>query len=99
VPGSAFGAHHGAEMRYVFNTMGGQGRPAPAAKDVALAESMIAYWTQFATTGNPNLEGAEPWPEYGAARSYLELGDSIKSGRALGARRLDRLDAILGRTE
>lgn len=98
VPGNPLGAHHGAELRYVFNTMGGQGR-ATAAEDVALAESMIAYWTQFAKTGNPNLDGFERWPEYGAARTYLELGDSIRSGRALGAERLDRLEAIRGGTE
>lgn len=101
VPGNPFGAHHGAELRYVFNAMGGQ---APlggttAAQDLALAESIITYWTQFAKTGNPNLEGAEPWPEYGASRAYLELGDSLKRGRALGAARLDRLEAILGRTQ
>ncbi len=95
VPGNPFGAHHGAELRYVFNTIGATAR----AEDVALTESMIAYWTQFAKTGNPNLEGAEPWPEYGAARSYLELGDAIKNGRALGARRLDRLEAIRGDTQ
>ena len=101
VPGNPLGAHHGAELRYVFNTMGGQGPfgGATSAEDVALAESMIAYWTRFAKTGNPNLNGFERWPEYGAARSYLELGDAITSGRALGAERLDRLEAIRRGTE
>ncbi len=94
VPGNPFGAHHGAEMRYVFNTLGSQG-PAPTAQDKALAESIILYWTQFARTGNPNLESTVLWPEYGTDRSYLELGDSIQSGRALDAGRLDRLDAVL----
>ena len=95
VPGNPLGAHHGADLRYVFNAMGGQAPfgGATAAEDLALAESIISYWTQFAKTGNPNLNGFEPWPEYGTTRSYLELGDSITSGRALGAERLDQLEA------
>ena len=95
VPGNPLGAHHGAELRYVFNSLGGQSAfgGSTAAEDLALAESIIAYWTQFAKTGNPNLNGLEPWPEYGATRSYLELGDNIRSGRALGAQRLDQLEA------
>ena len=96
IPGNTLGAHHGAELRYVFNTLGDQNTfgGETAAEDLALAESIIAYWTQFAKTGNPNLEGLEYWPEYGATRSYLKLGDSITSGRALGAQRLDQFEAI-----
>lgn len=95
VPGNALGAHHGAELRYVFNTLGGQSSfgGSTAIEDLALAESIIAYWTQFAKTGNPNLKGLEHWPQYGKTRSYLELGESITSGRALGAHRLDQLEA------
>ena len=50
------------------------------ADDVALAESIITYWTQFAKTGNPNLNDLPIWSEYGTTRSYLELGDAITSG-------------------
>ena len=56
---------------------------------------MITYWTNFARTGNPNSEGLVEWPEYGADRAYLELGDSIEAGTALGAERLDRLTAAI----
>jgi para-nitrobenzyl esterase len=56
-----WGASHAAELEYVF-----------ASRDTAkhnpaylfLSDAMITYWTQFARTGNPNLEGLTEWPPY-----------------------------------
>jgi para-nitrobenzyl esterase len=104
----AAGAHHAAEIGYVFNAglgFGGGGAAQPfrvsidtvklSEEDRRLREAMITYWTNFARTGNPNGEGLVEWPEYRADRAYLELGDSIEAGTALGAERLDRLTAAI----
>lgn len=59
-------ASHGAEIFYVFQTLGLQPAdpPAPGASDARLAAEMHARWVAFAKTGAPNVEGAAPWPAY-----------------------------------
>ena len=91
------GAHHGAEIGYAFNTLVAQEGDAPEVVDEALTTAMMGYWTQFAKSGDPNAEGLVEWPAYsGEERSFLELGDTIVVGSALGAERLDQLESILG---
>jgi para-nitrobenzyl esterase len=59
-------AAHGAEIYYVFETLGLQplDPPAPSDADRKLAAEMHARWVAFARTGSPNIEGAAPWPAY-----------------------------------
>ncbi|HXG19690.1 MAG TPA: hypothetical protein VNN62_11540 [Methylomirabilota bacterium] len=33
---------------------------------------MIAYWTQFAATGDPNLSGAPAWSPYDASTDQFQ---------------------------
>lgn len=56
VPGFPYGASHGSELPYLFDT----GLPMSAAQRV-LAERMTGYWTRFAATGDPNAPGTGPW--------------------------------------
>jgi para-nitrobenzyl esterase len=71
----AWGAHHAAELGYVFNTLPEQGLEEA---DRSLADAMIKYWVQFAKTGNPNQSGLPNWPAFApGAEKYLELGDEI----------------------
>lgn len=56
------GAVHGAEIAYVFQSAQSED---PAA--MVVAELMSAYWAEFATTGDPNHDGALEWPAFDAA--------------------------------
>lgn len=62
------GAYHGAEIEYLFNWMGPDGIHYVAAPFTAdqqrLSDTMIAYWTQFAASGDPNLHGSPHWSRY-----------------------------------
>lgn len=63
---SRYGAGHGSEVSFVFNTLnarwGNQGEATPEEKE--LARIMNTYWTNFAKTGNPNGKGVPVWPLY-----------------------------------
>ena len=90
----AWGAHHAAELGYVFNTLRGENYDAT---DDRLADLMIDYWVQFARSGDPNGGGRPAWPEFdGDKQAYLELGDEVKTGAELEREINDRLEAIRG---
>ena len=57
------GATHGVELPYVFGTLAD-----PPAEDTQLSDAMQAYWTRFASVGNPSGEGALEWPAFDDAR-------------------------------
>ncbi len=62
---SPYGAGHGSEVAYVFNTLNERrGGPEPTPEDQELARMMNAYWVNFAKTGDPNGEGLPKWPAY-----------------------------------
>ncbi|MEA5461498.1 carboxylesterase family protein [Arcicella sp. LKC2W] len=63
---SPYGAGHGSEVSFVFNTLNARwGPPAePTAQEKELAKNMNIYWTNFAKTGNPNGEGLPNWSLY-----------------------------------
>lgn len=51
-------------------------------QDIAISEKMAASWTQFAKTGNPNVEGQENWPIYNlkddVMRNFSDSSQTIK---------------------
>jgi para-nitrobenzyl esterase len=88
----AWGAHHAAELGYVFNTL-----PEKGLEDIdhTLAEAMIEYWVQFAKTGNPNQSGLPEWPAFvPGEEKYLELGEEITSKAKLRADKNDAIEAV-----
>ncbi len=90
----AWGAHHAAELGYVFNTLQGENYDGT---DDRLAALIIDYWVQFARTGDPNGGGRPVWPVFdGKKQAYLELGDEVKTGAELERKINDRLEAIRG---
>ena len=67
---SPFGAGHGSDISFVFNTLGarwgGPGGAAPVitSEESELAKNMCKYWSNFAKTGNPNGQDLPNWPVY-----------------------------------
>ncbi len=60
-----FGADtpHACELAYIFGTLRDERF---TDYDYALAETLRAYWTNFAKTGDPNGEGLPQWPLFTA---------------------------------
>jgi len=52
----------------------------PSSAELALSESMMGYWSQFAATGDPNGSGAPQWTPYDeSSGDILQLDDTIAS--------------------
>jgi len=89
VPPGEEGAPHGAEMAYVF------GHPLDAAwgeGERKLADTMGAYWTNFAKTGDPNAPGLPAWPAFttGGERALL-IDGAMRAGPLPDAGDLDAI--------
>lgn len=86
------GAHHAAELGYIFGTLNPMGTNQD---DRALAERIAAAWVRFARAGDPNGEGLPAWPAYAAASDeHLELGDEVRVGAGLRRRECDALAEV-----
>ena len=84
-----FGAFHTSEVPYVFGTLDKLKRPWTDV-DRRLSATMMSYWTNFATVGDPNGFGVPTWPAFTAARpTLLRIGDSIGPMEPLPAQRLE----------
>jgi para-nitrobenzyl esterase len=81
VPPGGYGAFHGCEIWYVFDTL--RTRPNPGTEeDQALADAIGRYWVNFARSGDPNGRGLPRWPVYASPqRQALRLGDAIHADR------------------
>jgi para-nitrobenzyl esterase len=70
---SPYGAGHGSEVSFVFNTLnarwGATGEATPEEKE--LARIMNTYWTNFAKTGNPNGKDLPVWPLYETQKEMI----------------------------
>lgn len=93
------GAYHAAEIAFVFDSH------LPGTKlseaDRRLTDRMVAYWTNFAKTGNPNGDGLPDWPATTPDGDvWQRLDGKIEPITSLKARQLDILEeALLDRIE
>jgi para-nitrobenzyl esterase len=75
-------ASHVTEIPFVFGTLTQQvivgGTPSPADPDRATAETIIGYWVNFATRGDPNGPGLPQWPRYGESDVVQDLGTRVE---------------------
>jgi para-nitrobenzyl esterase len=98
LPGrEAEGAAHTYELPYVFGNLlhdGPLGAPFDAA-DRALSDTMQAYWTAFAKSGDPDSAGGPRWPRFTAeTATYMRFASSI-AGSAANAQGLRREQCAL----
>jgi para-nitrobenzyl esterase len=71
-------AGHGAEIRYVFDQLDQDPR-AWSPEDRQIAREVVAYWTNFAKTGDPNGEGLDAWRAFdGSKASIKRLGSAAE---------------------
>ena len=75
----AKGAAHTHDLYFLFRSTSFQFEFwQPDAKEAALSDAMIGYWSRFAATGDPNGGGAPAWPALGpGAEPTLVLDDEI----------------------
>ena len=77
LPGDGVGAMHSAELFYVFNNLTYNWRPYVGV-DFEIANTLNAYWCNFARTGDPNGEGLPQWDAYDpAAPAKLYIKDGV----------------------
>ena len=88
LPLSIFRAYHGAELPFVFASLGdirgNAYRATPAER--ALSDSLIGYWTRFAGTRNPNGAGAATWIPTGVSGEQIMLLDDARDDELVSAR-------------
>jgi para-nitrobenzyl esterase len=75
---SNYGNAHGAELPYVFQYPFGN----PWNDDQReIGRKVAAYWTNFASTGNPNGNDLPDWPEFNVRTStVMHIGETFESG-------------------
>ncbi|XP_078213520.1 carboxylesterase 3 isoform X3 [Callithrix jacchus] len=80
-------ADHGAETAFVF---GGPfltdessllAFPEATEEEKQLSLTMMAQWTHFARTGDPNSKGLPPWPQFNRVEQYLEINPVPRVGQ------------------
>jgi para-nitrobenzyl esterase len=67
MPGFQALAYHTSDIQYLFPNWHGGPQGIPHALNNAqekLSDELVAAWTNFAWTGNPNGQGNGPWPVY-----------------------------------
>jgi para-nitrobenzyl esterase len=104
-PAQGWGAFHGAELWYVFNTLDRRPDFGWSEADRALATQMCAYWANFARSGDPNGGGLAAWPRFDATAAPAMLlggaaadtarcrGGTVSNALALGLIRRHYLDS------
>jgi para-nitrobenzyl esterase len=84
---AALQSFHAAELPYVFGT---PDRTPPhwpkvpaTAKETALSDAMIDYWTSFARSAEPRAADQARWQAYGSTRAYMIFEDVPRSATNL----------------
>lgn len=83
MPGFSPLAYHTSDIQYLFAGWHGSDkgvRHVLSSQQRKLSDELIAAWSNFAWTGNPNRQGDDPWPSYGTdARSGAYLSEDVPS--------------------
>ncbi|HWS66831.1 MAG TPA: carboxylesterase family protein [Steroidobacteraceae bacterium] len=84
MPGFSAAAAHTIDIQFVFpNWHGGVfgvNSRALNAQETKLSDQLVAAWTNFARTGNPNGSGNSPWPQFSSqAGAKTILSENLPS--------------------
>jgi para-nitrobenzyl esterase len=91
--GAKLGSYHASEIRYVFHNL-----QSTLEVDRKLADTMSAYWVDFATTGDPNGRGLPEWPAYSVKSDVaMGLGERIAVTEVPHKAALDFLDTVMSK--
>ncbi len=82
ISGFPLGAAHAFEIQYVLGSheqmQARAGAGADISGQIALSESMVNYWAEFAKSGAPNVASAPAWSDFGSSNSILILAPAIQ---------------------
>ena len=74
-------AFHSDDLEYVFGTLDTRHGAVWRPEDRKLSDMMIAYWTNFAKTGDPNGPGLPEWPRYDKTGEVMHLDAQAHASR------------------
>jgi len=71
---------HASELPYLFGTFVGGTPPLwpkvpDTAREQALSDAMMNYWTSFARTGRPQAAGSSAWPSFAPTHAFMHFAD------------------------
>ncbi|MFB3776271.1 MAG: carboxylesterase/lipase family protein [Bryobacteraceae bacterium] len=100
VPGpkkDVYGAHHSAELGYVFNSLSRAKRPFEPL-DREIADRTSSYWANFVRTGNPNGAGLPEWPVFDVSNpQVMELGERFAPRPLADPAKVKLFEAVLSK--
>lgn len=92
--GRTMGAAHGIELDYVFGYL--DEAKGYDKTDLALSQSIMKYWTNFAKTKNPNAPDLPYWPVYNRATDKnINFADAISVNENLAVQSCDLIDKVM----
>jgi len=94
-PMKSWGAFHGSELPFIFGNYEFMGIKFASKKNNAVGADVMAYWTAFARTGVPEVEGLPAWPAFDKkSKQYIQLDLNITTGSDLRRDECSFFDSI-----
>jgi para-nitrobenzyl esterase len=81
----AMGSYHGLDLPYVWDVSFPNSYPPLTSSQERLSETITAYWSAFARSGNPNGAGRPPWPAFDRTGTVLGLSTAAIAPTPYGA--------------
>jgi para-nitrobenzyl esterase len=92
-----YGAFHTSEVPYVFGNLKLLNRPWEPI-DRHLSATMMTYWVNFATAGDPNGKGLPHWPAFDVKNHItLEFGEKTGTRSIADAARFEFFEKVFAR--